>query len=154
MSTQDTAELLSQLKGIHLPVAPVAPDLKPVYLSLALCVIALLVFLFRRYRRTGSWHTEALIALKTIQRGSPPDALPRIATLLRRIALTEDNHPEVRHLHGDNWLGYLDIFFQTDFFSNGDGRIFGDALYRSSPRIAGQMYTDLEKLIKRRKRLR
>jgi len=153
VETEDTATLLAQLKDIHLPAAPDAQNLWPVYLSLALCAAALLVFIVRLLKKRQTWTTEALASLNSIRHQE--HALQKTAVLLKRIALTvEDNSKvqsqSIKRLHGDDWLAYLDDFYNTDFFSNGAGRIFGDALYLKESHADEQLLDKLAQLIKRR----
>ena len=152
METQDTAELLSQLKGVHLPDAPVAPSLLPVYLSILLCVVALIAFILKINRNDNNEYDEALSTLSRIRKDSTANELQKTAALLKRIALTHDARPAVRLLHGNPWLEYLDNFYQTDFFSQGKGRIFGDALYQPDTALDKNIYQELQRLIKYRKR--
>lgn len=156
METEDTATLLAQLKDIHLPAAPDAPNLWPVYLSLAVCAAALFVFATRLLKKRRTWTAEALASLNSIKQQQ--HALQKAAVLLKRIALTvaDNNHQSVhsiKQLHGDEWLAYLDTFYNTDFFSRGAGRIFGDALYEKESRADEQLFHQLEQLIKRRDRM-
>ncbi len=151
MENQDTAQLLAQLKDIHLPEAPVAPSLWPLYVFIVLLFLALGVYALRRSRSSTNWQREALDNLADIQQRSPQTALQQTAILLKRIAITHDNHPSVKRLSGDRWLQYLDQFYRTDFFSKGEGQVFGDALYRSSTSANNTLYKGLKRLIKRRK---
>ncbi len=153
VDSQDTTALLAQLKDIHLPVAPVSPALWPVYLSLAVCAVALLVFAYRHFKSKRTWHSAALENLKAIQQHSSADSLQQTAVLLKRIALTEGNRQTIQHLSGDRWLRYLDHLFGTDFFSAGNGRIFGNALYQPQASADQNLFADLRRLIKRHRRL-
>ena len=153
METEDTATLLAQLKDIHLPAAPDAPNLWPVYLSLAVCAAALLVFMLRLLKKRQTWTTEALASLHSIKQQE--HALQKTAVLLKRIALTVEEHDKVqgqsiKRLHGDEWLAYLDGFYNTNFFSHGAGRVFGDALYLKESHADEQLFDKLAQLIKRR----
>ena len=153
METEDTATLLAQLKDIHLPAAPDAPNLWPVYLSLAVCAAALLVFMLRLLKKRQTWTTEALASLNSIKHQEY--ALQKTAVLLKRIALTVEEHNKAqgrsfKRLHGDEWLTYLDGFYNTDFFSHGAGRVFGNALYLKESHADEQLFDKLAQLIKRR----
>lgn len=150
--SQDTTALLAQLKGIQLPEAPVSPSLWPLYLCLAVCAAALVVFAIRHYKRKRTWHRPALKKLKEIQRGSTAESLQQTAVLLKRIALTEGNREAIQHLNGERWLQYLDRFFNTDYFSSGNGRIFGNALYQPDAFADQNLHNDLGRLIKQHSR--
>ena len=151
----DTTELLAQLKGIHLPEAPVAPNLWPMILSLIICAVAALVFARRHLRGKQTWHHSALDTLDGIQKQeniNSNDSLHQTAVLLKRIALTEGGRESVQRLNGEPWLNYLDTFFATEFFSAGDGRVFGEALYKAEALEKETVLSDLKQLIKRHKR--
>lgn len=179
----DTTELLAQLKGVHLPEAPVPADLWPIYASLAVCTIALLVFARKHLKRKQTWHKTALQSLKKIEQRSGQrsskkssnesnqqtskqsnqhaseqscqqtgDSLQQTAVLLKRIALTTGGRESTQHLSGEPWLKHLDKLFATDFFTLGDGRVFGTALYQANVSAKDNVLTDLKQLIKRHKR--
>jgi len=158
MESQDTSALLAQLRGIHLPPAPAAPDLWPLYLAVLLCVIATAVFFLKRNNNRFNWKKSALSELDNIKAQSSADAVQQIATLLKRIALTHDQSRTTRHLHGEPWLQYLDSFYQTEYFSRGDGRVFGSALYTSKNQLNNQpddaLFKKLRRLIKHCERRR
>ncbi len=151
----DTTELLAQLKGVHLPEAPVPADLWPVVLSLAVCAIALLVFAIKHIHVKRTWHRTALDTLAIIDKRSrhqPYNSLQQTAVLLKRISLTTDERKTVKHLTGDAWLRHLDTFFSTNYFTCGNGRIFGSALYQVNTTAETTVLSEIEKLIKRHKR--
>jgi len=149
----DTAELLAQLKGIHLPEAPVAPSLYPVYFSAVVCIFAVFAYLARNYKNKKHWHKDALHELEQIRKTSASNAIQQTATLLKRIALTHTTDKNILNMHGDPWLEYLDRFYQTNFFSEGSGRVFGSALYKPGTTPDKNLYADLQRLIKRRGRM-
>lgn len=152
MDTRDTAELLAELKDIHLPPAPDTPETWPMIVSVVVCTLFIVAWLWRRHRNTHHWHTQALQPLKQLRQLPANVAAPETARLLKRIALTHDNHRQVRQLHGDSWLRYLDRFFNTDFFSRGNGRVFGNALYQPDIQIDAGVYDELQRLIRQRSR--
>lgn len=149
METSDTTELLAGLKGIHLPPPPAAPDLWPVALSIIVCGFALLFFIIRYYRQQNSWHHHALSTLSKLQQQAPADALHQTASLLKRATLTEKSNITTKHLNGQPWLQYLDNFFNTNYFTSGDGQVFGERLYKPGATLTTNNYRELKKLIKR-----
>jgi hypothetical protein len=52
------------------------------------------------------------------------------AKVLRRIARTFGGEDKAK-LRGEAWLGALDHFFRTHYFTQGEGRCFADDLYRA-----------------------
>lgn len=151
-STLDATELLSQLKGIQLPEAPVAADLKLLYLCLVICAIALIVLAKSRFKSRQTWHKAALSKLKDLQSLPDQDSLHQTAILLKRITISEGDRIAAQHLTGELWLKYLDKFFSTDFFSAGGGRVFGSALYRAGTTPEKNLHANLRRLIKRHRR--
>jgi hypothetical protein len=53
------------------------------------------------------------------------------AKVLRRVARTLGSEDQAR-LRGEAWLGALDHFFRTRYFTQGEGRYFADDLYRAN----------------------
>ena len=152
MATQDTSELLAQLRGIQLPEAPAEPQIWPVVLSVIVIVFALLAYMFSRTRGRSSWVKQATFELEAIKSNEGTEGLQSTSVLLKRIVITHDNSNEVMHLSGDNWLHFLDGFFSTRYFSEGDGQLFGTAKYRQHYGLKPEMYDTLKKLIKRKAR--
>jgi len=152
MATEDTTELLAQLRGIHMPVAPAEPATWPVILAVIVIVLALLVYLFQRTRRIRPWSKQATLELDRIKSSENSQGLQSTAVLLKRIVITHDNRKEVRQLSGDNWLHYLDEFFSTRYFSESDGQLFGTAQYRAHHELKPEIYKELKKLIKHKAR--
>jgi len=152
MATEDTTELLAQLRGIHMPAAPAEPAIWPVILAVIVIVIALLAYLFGRTRGKTSWSEQATIELERIESSEGSQGLQSTAVLLKRIVITHDNRKEIKQLSGDNWLHYLDEFFSTPYFSKNDGQLFGTAQYREHHGIKPEIYKELKKLIKRKAR--
>jgi len=126
MATQSTSELLAQLRGLQMPEAPTEPAVWPVILSAGILLLIGMVFLIRRKRGTTTWAKEAKRELDSIKHNENTHALTQTAALLKRIAITHDNSAEVKRLTGDRWLRYLDSFFQTRYFSEGNGQLFGE----------------------------
>lgn len=152
MEAQDATQLLAQLRDIHLPPAPAEPSLWPLLLAAILIAVALFTLLYRHLKKNNSWAATATRELRKIQSDANPAALLQTAELIKRIVITHDSNPGIRHLTGTAWLAYLDKFFSTTFFSSGHGQLFGNALYQQQDhRINPGTYATLEKLIRRRK---
>lgn len=149
-SSSDTTELLAQLRGIHLPEAPQAPAIWPLLLAGSIILLALALWLVKKRRTQTTWATEAINELKSIQQSDSVNTTLSIAILLKRIALTEDPENSVKHLSGTSWLKYLDGFFNTKYFSEGNGQAFGSDIYKHNAQIDHSVYRDLNRLIRRR----
>jgi len=150
MATTDTTELLAQLRGIHLPDAPQAPALWPLVFAAAIIFFTLTLWLIKKRHTHTSWANEAIAELKSIQQADDSNTTQSIAMLLKRIALTEDSDNKIKHLNGTNWLVYLDGFFNTRYFSEGNGQAFGSDLYKHNSPVDQSVYRELTRLIRRR----
>ena len=132
----DPAALLDTLRPLRMPSPPDAawPVLVMAAVGAALVLLsARAVALLRKGRRRVRRSAEAELALS---RGLPPaEPLAAQARLLRRLVGTaapaDDPEPVGSGLLGAPWLERLDRTFATTFFSRGDGRAFGPALYRA-----------------------
>ena len=152
MATQTAAEILAQLRGIQKPEAPVEPAIWPVTLSIGILLLLLAVLLFSHMRGKTTWAKQAKRELDTIELGKNTNAVNQTAALLKRIVITHDKSNEVKHLSGDRWLRYLDSFFKTRYFSEGNGQLFGTAQYQRAHRMPPEMFNELKNLIQRKYR--
>lgn len=154
MAELDATQLLEQLRDIHQPAPPSEPAIWPIAIALLIIGTAIVALILRHWkRRQRSWLSAALQELDSIQHHANSTARLHTAELLKRIVLTHDNNADIRKLHGNAWLRHLDQFFKTRFFSEGDGRIYGDTLYQPNTNIdSALIYKKLRKLIKRRNR--
>lgn len=152
MESQDTTQLLAQLRDIHLPPAPAEPAIWPLIIAVGIIAIAVVALLLKRIGNSNSWAATATRELKVIQMNAEPSAPLQTAELLKRIVLTHDNNPDVKHLTGHAWLVYLDKFFNTRFFTTGQGQQFGDTLYQQPHQpLTPEIFKTLRKLVRRRK---
>ena len=135
-----------------MPEAPVEPAIWPVILSIAILLLLLAVLLFSRTRKQTTWAKQARYELETIALNQNINALNQTATLLKRIVITHDKSDEVKRLSGDRWLRYLDSFFLTHYFSEGNGQLFGSAQYQRVHRMPPEMFNELKNLIQRKYR--
>jgi len=152
MATQDTTELLAQLRGIHMPQAPAEPQSWPLVVAAAVITVALLLYLSSRFRDNITWAKEASLELEHIRHTENLQGLQSMAVLLKRIVITHDHSSEVKHLSGDKWLRYLDEFFSTQYFTQGDGQIFGTAQYQKHQQLNPETYKTINALIKYKSR--
>ena len=152
MATQTATEILAQLRGIQMPQAPAEPAIWPVILSLGILLLLLTAYLLSRARGQTTWAKQAKRELDTIELGKNTNALNQTAALLKRIVITHDKSNEIKHLSGDRWLRYLDSFFKTRYFSEGNGQLFGTAQYQQAHRMPPEMFNELKNLIQRKYR--
>jgi hypothetical protein len=128
------ADALEGLRDIHWPaIAATSPvsDLATAALvgfALAACAFAAWTLL-RRGRRPARRAAHA--ALAGSRRLAAEERLSAQAALLRRAASAVAGAPAKER--GEAWLARLDDLFATTFFTQGDGAVFGDALYTPAP---------------------
>ncbi|WP_158810067.1 DUF4381 domain-containing protein [Beijerinckia sp. L45] len=119
---------LDSLRPLREPPAPesLAPYLVMIVVGIVLAV--LIVWLARMIRANRQRVRRAAAAELVLSRAlPPPERLAAQAVLLRRLVRT--TAAEEPREHGAPWLARLDQTFATSFFSQGDGRAYGDALY-------------------------
>mgnify|MGYP000135167406 CR=1 FL=1 len=120
--------LLSTLRDIQEPAAPVGVSLWLLAANILMLAVLVWAFLARRHRRQEAWRREAQNII-SLARDQPSDSgLLELARLLRQLLLHRDG--QVHTLDGDDWLLTLDQHFATDWFSTQEGRVFGIALYQ------------------------
>lgn len=83
----------------------------------------------RRYRKIA---LKGLAELAASHKGDDDARLivPRIANLLRRVAIESYGRPAVAQLTGTAWLEFLDRTGKTDQFTQGAGQVLGAAQYQ------------------------
>ena len=144
----DTASLLESLRDVR---EPLPPEGVPLWLLLAnflaLTIVVILLWHLRKKHRYG-WRKQLLDDLRKAQKQPPEQAIVSAATVLRQLSLAR-GHP-VQTVHGEPWLHHLDHQFNTQWFTQEEGRLLGDALYR--PETADNITVtvvlkELEKLI-------
>jgi hypothetical protein len=131
----DVARLLEALHPMREPPPPeaVAPSLLLLTLG---CLVALAIagtILFVR-RRRGALRRSAEAMLSASRSLDLEARLAAQASLLRRFtrALAGD---EAARGQGGAWLATLDRTFDTRFFTEGAGAVYGDRLYRRPEQI-------------------
>jgi len=152
MATQSAAEILAKLRSIQMPEAPAEAAVWPVILTIGISLLFLALYLFSWTRRQTTWVKEAKQELDSIESNESINALGQTAVLLKRIVITHDKSNEVKRLSGDRWLLYLDSFFKTHYFSEGNGQLFGSAQYQQVHRMPPEMFNELRYLILRKYR--
>ena len=130
-------ELLDLLEPVPEP-APVS--LWPQTLGwiwLGIIVVAVAVFLVRRWLRTHRANAYRRAALEEI--ATLDDDPAALAVVLRRTALAAYPRASVAGLHGEAWLGFLDHAYGGTEFRDGPGRAVAVAPYgpvAASPGLA------------------
>jgi preprotein translocase subunit YajC len=104
----NTEQLLSQLRDIHLPTAINAWPWTPLrYVSLAIILILLIIagFLFWRHREQRKRQKKFLNQLQALQ---ADNNFSEISTLLKRVAIHYYSKEKVASLQDEEWLAFLD----------------------------------------------
>lgn len=123
----DPSELIGRLRPLRAP--PPDGTAEILLMALAGCIAGAaltIAFLLWRARRRPL-RRAALAALAAARVLPAAERLAAQARLLRDVAAAFDGGAR---LHGDAWLARLDAIFATSTFTEGEGRAFGEALYR------------------------
>jgi hypothetical protein len=113
MQPTNLVDLLGRLHDIaEPPPVPMTPQTWgwAVAALLLLAALGTALVAFLRYRRATVWRRAALAELQALApalRAGDPDALARLETLLRRVALATAPRPDTAPLTGAAWTGYL-----------------------------------------------
>lgn len=150
----DAGDPLAALRPIRMPVLDLAVGeqlLVAVLLGLASAIV-LNLFLALKRRRVSARGPEAelLAALRASKPADAAESLAELAAALRSYVARREN-AEIASAQGERWLACLDCVLDTDFFSKGEGAVFGGGLYTSrievDPKRIGVM---LQKLVRER----
>jgi len=125
----EAERLLALLADVHEPPAPQAALPWWWMLNALLAAAWFGLWAWRRHRRRNAWRREAIAALDTLSGRDAAARLVDMAILLRRVVRGRLGE-SVASLDGEAWLELLDRCFDTRWFTRGDGRLFGPALYR------------------------
>ena len=125
---------MERLKDIHFPGA-IPPEPGPDWLLIGVVLLAsvLAVLALARRLRMPAWKRETLADLHAAATASQAKALHDIARIMRRLAIRLDPTGAAVHASGDRYLAHLDRIFSTRFFTQGEGRALGSALYQPGP---------------------
>ena len=133
MSSTDKAALLAQVRDIHEPIAP-EPGWPWLLAAVAIGLGLLLVLWKNRPQKPESIASAQINAART---EAPAQALIRLARLLRSNVIETSAYDG--QLQGDAWLAVLNARFNTTFFTEDNGRVFGEDLYKDN---AAQINTE------------
>ena len=138
---------LSQLRDLHLPADPGWWPPAPGWWLLALALLGGLIYLAlrlqQRHRRERPKRL-ALSQLNTLQQSLADGSISSAAyvhqcnALLKRLWVRVLQRNEAAPLTGDAWLDYLDTASGTTSFSDGPGRVLGNARFAGTPPEAPQ----------------
>ncbi|MBK2008908.1 DUF4381 domain-containing protein, partial [Francisella orientalis] len=121
-----TNDLLAQLKDIYLPakVSQWWPLAYGRWLLLGLIVLAFIIFLiilhFRKKRNSykDSIVNDFRMAIEETQQNNPKEVLQNISVYLKRVALQKFPNQQIKTLHGEQWLEFLDSKMKHQNFKN------------------------------------
>ena len=140
----DTARLLESLRDVREPLPPEGAPLWMIGANLlAITIVILLLWHLRTKHRFG-WRKQLINDLRKARQQTPEQAVMTAATVLRQLSLARGE--TVQSIHGEPWLQHLDSQFDTDWFTQGNGRLLGDALYRSATTDSKRVSSMLEEL--------
>ena len=128
----DTGRLLELMHPMREPPQPAA--VTPFLFTAGLgCLVALVAFALYwiALRRRAGLRRAAEAALAASRALAPPERLAAQAMVLRRLVRNVLGEGEAR-AQGPVWLQTLDRLFATRFFTQGEGKAYGDALYAPS----------------------
>jgi hypothetical protein len=127
----DPAQVLSALRPLHHAAAPGDLLSSMAAMSLLGCAAAVSLSYFSRpwLMRRHALRRSALNDLAAARRLPPNERIAAQAAILRRVVAALDGSAAGRQRES-LWLARLDLIFSTQFFSAGEGRAFGDALYQ------------------------
>jgi len=128
--TNNTSDLLDQLRDIQEPLAPQGTPLWLIILTLTAAVLLIAAMSFQRYRRRYAFRHEALARIdKIAEDPNRPESLFELATLLRQL-MRHRRGEAVNALDDQEWLSVLDSEFNSQWFSQGRGTVFGSSIYK------------------------
>ncbi|AEI35121.1 DUF4381 domain-containing protein [Francisella salina] len=121
-----TNDLLAQLKDIYLParVSQWWPLAYGWWLLLGLIVLAFIIFLIiLHFRKKRNSYKDSIVndfrrTIEETQQNKPKEALQNISVYLKRVALQKFPNQEIKTLHGEQWLEFLDSKMKKQNFKN------------------------------------
>lgn len=144
----NTSDLLNQLRDIQEPIAPQGTPLWLIVLTIAVAVFLIAAIGFQRHRRRYAFRHEALARVDKIANESMSEnyvhgagehnntrdsnrsrSLFELATLLRQL-MRHRRGDAVNSLDESEWLSALDAEFNSQWFSQGRGAVFGSMVYQ------------------------
>lgn len=146
----DHANLVAKLRDLHPPQSDGVTEMITMVFLGAITAKGIALYFHNRWRKTQTSFVKAIKRLESARDYAAADRLALQARVLREVAATID--PAAGFLHGEVWLSRLDAIFNTCFFSQGHGRVFGDELYKCpSITLVDDLDTELSRLLTRLK---
>lgn len=146
----DNASLVGKLRDIHPPLSDGVTTMLTMSVIGAITATAFAIYHYRRSRDAWDRFGKALQTLECSREFAAADRLVVQARVLREVTATID--PSAVLLYGEAWLSRLDAIFQTSFFTQGPGRVFGDELYKpASLTIVDDLDIEIGQLLARLK---
>ena len=124
----DHDNLAGKLRDIHPPLSDSLTVLTAMTLLGGFCGIAVAVLIRLGHSKKKCIYVQSLEKLIQSRQHPAKERIAIQAGILREIAISLD--PEAGFLRGEEWLSRLDSLLQTNFFTRGPGRVFGEELYR------------------------
>lgn len=145
----DSATLLEQLRDVQEPLPPEGVPFWLIAANIAVACLIVSLLIRREHQKRNLWRTQLIKDLRHMRKLEPEKAISQAATTLRQLTLSRGH--KVHSLSGDDWLEALDQHFDTTWFSQDQGQLFGDALYQSASidnHELDTVFAMLERLIK------
>lgn len=143
-------ELLERLQPLPLPVEPGPwPPAIAWWILLGLLILGglcWLLWLAQRHRYRHYYQARTTLDAIADAYRNHHDAqrlLLQLACWLREFVITTHPDPDIKTMHGDEWLAFLERDLPGPSFSRGPGRVFGEALYRAEPQFDSQAVLQL-----------
>ena len=126
----DHADTIAKLRDIHLP--PAQGITTTIIITILGCMGAIILFKSIIYFSFYTYpiRRTALDSLKNSRILNPSDRLAAQSRLLRVVARSIDENLSFQT--EAEWLEKLDNIFATKFFTNGQGRVYGQSLYQKA----------------------
>lgn len=132
---QTNNNLLDQLKDIYLPerVSQWWPLAYGWWIVLAIIILSIFVFLvILHFRKKKKQYVDSIInnfrneVDKTYQQ-KPKEVLQQISVYLKRVAMQRFSNENIKTLHGDEWLEFLDSKLKQPNFINTKANMIGNS---------------------------
>lgn len=146
---------LAQMRPLHLPDAIDSWPLAPGWYVLTILLVTTLglsLYFFIKHRRNTLFKRQALETLAQIRQAyeQEPKAISQhaqaISALYKRIALSHLPRNRISQLSGSEWLDFLDKMTNSHFFTEQEGQLLGDSLFKN-PQAMADKKRDLEILL-------
>ncbi|AIT09783.1 membrane protein [Candidatus Francisella endociliophora] len=132
---QTNNNLLDQLKDIYLPerVSQWWPLAYGWWIVLAIIILAILVFLvLLHFRKKKKQYIDSIVndlrsEVDNTYQQKPKEVLQQISVYLKRVAMQKFPNENVKTLHGEAWLEFLDSKLKQPNFVNTKANMLGNS---------------------------